>query len=512
MGLFNNTNQNIEAVLDKVLYKVPGTDTTITWADSVEGIFITGATGSGKSSGPGKHTAMAMLKADYGFCVLCAKPDERSRWEAMAKAARREKDLVIFNKQSGHQFNFLQYDLERKGEGAGDVFNANNALMNISQLNRQILSSGGSNNEESFWDNALRRLIGNTISALILADEKVSIDNIRKMVAYSFKEKEDANLYAHLLRTASTQENIDPAQREEAIEELEEMIASNYFINVIYKIQSAEFAGEEQKYDATLIEDYWFTDFAELSDRTRSNITESLMGVIQPFLSRGILRNQFSSGLDNELLPEKIIEEKKIVIVDFPIKEFGFAGMIASIIYKSIFQGAAERRKVGKEANPKPACLWIDEYQNFCNPQTDAQFQTTARSSWISTVYITQNMNNLYFIMGNSQPQARAKSLVSNLNLKFFASNADFETNQWASDMIGKHFVDLDNLSISKEMELSKTKHQRLMSKITPDHFTTFKTGRKVNNYKVETAVFKAGKTWGKDKANYAIVEFDQKK
>lgn len=512
MGLFNNANQNTEAVLDKVLYKVPGTDTTITWADAVEGILMIGATGSGKSSGPGKYTAMSMLKAGYGFCILCAKPDERSRWEAYAKAAGREKDLVIFNKESDLQFNFLRYDLEREGDGAGDIFNANNALMNISQLNRQINSSGGSNNEESFWDNALRRLIGNTISALLLAGEKVSIDNMRRVAAYSFKEKEDANFYAYLLRTASTQENIDPAKREEAIGELEEMIASNYFVKVIYKIQSTEFASEEQKYDATLVEDYWFTDFAELSDKTRSNITESLMGIIQPFLTRGILRSQFASGLDAELLPEKIIEEKKIVIIDFPAKEFGFAGTIASIIYKSIFQGAAERRKVENETNPIPACLWIDEYQNFCNPQTDAQFQTTARSSWISTVYITQNMNNLFFIMGNSQPQARAKSLVGNLNLKFFASNADFETNQWASDMIGKHFVGLDNLSISKEMELSKTKHQRLMPKITPDHFTTFKTGRKVNNYKVETVVFKAGKTWGKDKQNFAVVAFDQRK
>lgn len=510
MDLFKR-NKNHDELLNQVLYKVPGTDTTISWADSVEGILMIGATGSGKSSGPGKHTAMSMLKAGYGFCVLCAKPEERGMWEAYTKAAGREKDLVVFNKESGLQFNFLQYDLQRKGEGAGDIFNANNALMNISQLNR-LNSSGSSNNEESFWENALRRLIGNIISALILAGEEVSIDNMRKMVAYSFKEKEDADFYSYLLRTASTKENIDPAKREEAIDRLHEMITSNYFVKVINEIQTAEFEGEEEKYDATLVEDYWFSDFAELSDKTRSNITESLMGIIQPFLSRGVLRSQFASGLDSELLPEKIIEEKKIIIIDFPAKEFGFAGKIASTIYKSIFQGAAERRNVKEEKNPVPACLWIDEYQNFCNPQTDSQFQATARSSWISTVYITQNMNNLFFIMGNSQPQARAKSLVGNLNLKFFGSNSDFETNQWASEMIGKHFVDLDNLSISKELELSKTKHQRLMPKITPDHFTTFKTGRKVNNYKVETVVFKAGKTWGKEKANYAIVEFDQRK
>ena len=169
-----------------------------------------------------------------------------------------------------------------------------------------------------------------------------------------------------------------------------------------------------------------------------------------------------------------------------------------------------ERRNVEEEENPVPVCLWIDEVQNFIS-QSDSQFQATARSSWVSTVYLTQNLLGLFPLMGNNQLQARAKSLLGNLNLKFFGSNSDFETNQWASEMIGKHLTDLDNLSISKDMEFSKTKNQRLMHRIQPDYFTTLKTGRKRNNYKVETVVFKASKTWGKEKKNFVIVAFDQR-
>ena len=105
------TQPDYEARLDQMLYAMPGTGTSISWADAVEGTLILGSTGSGKSSGPGTYAAKAMLKAGFGMCVLCAKPDERYRWEAYAKEMGREDDLIVFNKESGLQFDFLQYDV-----------------------------------------------------------------------------------------------------------------------------------------------------------------------------------------------------------------------------------------------------------------------------------------------------------------------------------------------------------------------------------------------------------------
>ncbi|NEQ53933.1 MAG: type IV secretory system conjugative DNA transfer family protein [Leptolyngbya sp. SIO3F4] len=510
MGLFKKTvsiADNAESLLDKILYKVPGTDTPITWADAVEGTLITGATGSGKSSGPGRLIALSMLRAGFGFCVLCAKPDEKDRWVKYAQSAGREKDVVIFNKASGLQFNFLQYEIKRQGEGAGDIFNVNNALMNLNEQNRQYQSGGSGQNEERFWDNSLRRLISRDIALLMLAGEEVSIQNMRKVVADSLVE-EEAKLYHYLVQTINAPDHIDPQKRKDAMQELEEWTASNYFLQVMTKVQSVE---TEMQQEVWLLEDYWLKEFARLSERSRSIVVESFMGIIEPFMNKGILKSQFATGLSDELLPESIIAQKKIVIVDFPLKEFGLAGLFASIIYKSVFQGAMERRKIEKEDDPRPVCLWVDEYQNFCNPLTDSLFQTTARSSWTATVYITQNINNLYYIMGNNQPQARAKGLLGNLNLKYFASNADHETNKWASEMIGKHFTDIENLSFSKDMDVSKTRNQQLMPRIMPDHFTTFKAGRKANAFKVQAVAFKAGKTWGKEQQNFAVVEFDQR-
>lgn len=500
------TQPDYEARLDQVLYAMPGTDTSISWADAVEGTLILGSTGSGKSSGPGTYVAKAMLRAGFGMCVLCAKPDERYRWEAYAKEMGREDNLVIFNKESGLQFDFLQYEMTRSGEGAGEIINVVNGLMNLNEQNK-IHQSGGEGRDEAFWNNAVRRLISRTASFLMLANEDVSITNMRRIVSECFRGNEP-ELYDTLQRKAH-QPDIDQKEREQADTHLDIWIKSSFFLNLFERIRKAKL-NDSDRAEADLILNYFRREFPRISERTVSIIVESFNGIIEPWFTRGILKNQFSGGLSEDLLPEKVIDNRKIVIVDFPIKEFGLAGIYAATIYKTSFQAAMERRNIREESDPMPIGLWIDEYQSFCSPLTDSLFQTTARSAWVATVAITQNINNLYFVMGSNETKARAKSLLGNLNLKFFCSNSDYDTNEWGSKMIGKHLVDMDSVRYNEKMELTKTKSQQMQDRITPDHFTTLKTGRKTHNFIVETIVFKAGKLWGKEGENYALVEFSQ--
>lgn len=114
--------------------------------------------------------------------------------------------------------------------------------------------------------------------------------------------------------------------------------------------------------------------------------------------------------------------------------------------------------------------------------------------------------------MGNNQAQARTKSLLGNMNLKYFASNADFDTNRWASDMIGEHWVNIDTLNYDNNSDLNnKSQRPERRRKVELDEFTTLKTGRKANKFLVESFVFKAGKTWGEQGENYALATFKQK-
>lgn len=503
----NGKNQDLEKLLDTKLYKFPGTENHITWADSVEGALILGATGSGKTSGPAKLIALSQLRSGFGLCVLCAKKEERERWERYAQEAGRSEDVIVLNKASSRKFNFLQYEMNRKGEGAGDVLNVINILMNLNEQSRVYTSGSGGNKDERFWDESLKRLISRTIGLLRLSGEEISITNMRKIVSNSFREN-DVNEYAELNRIISSVEELSQEERTIALTTLTNWANSNYFLRLIERIQRNHAAKTDQ---AQLIMDYWLKEFARLSEKTSSIIVESFMGIIEAFMNDGILKDQFSKGLDEELLPESIIQDKKLLIIDFPIKEFGLSAVFAATIYKTAFQAACERREISNEEQPMPVGLFIDEYQSFCNPVADSLFQATARSSWVACTYITQNINNLFFVMGDSQPEARTKALLGNLNLKIFANNADYTTNEWASDMIGKTFINLESANYDQTGRPSMTSTKQYHHKIAPDHFTHLKKGRKQNRYKVEAVVFKPGLLWGQDQQNYAIVEFDQK-
>ena len=112
--------------------------------------------------------------------------------------------------------------------------------------------------------------------------------------------------------------------------------------------------------------------------------------------------------------------------------------------------------------------------------------------------------------MGDSQPQARAYSLLGNLNLKYFANNADITTNEWASNLVGKHWIDVYSSSYGKDDDLTKSKSMNFITRLHLIILQRLKTGRKENSNKVQALVFKPGKQWGENRSNFAVVEFKQ--
>ena len=73
------------ADLDARLLKLSESD-YFTLRDAFAGVHVFGGIGSGKTSGSGKAIAGALLRANAGGLVLCAKPDERERWQRYAAA------------------------------------------------------------------------------------------------------------------------------------------------------------------------------------------------------------------------------------------------------------------------------------------------------------------------------------------------------------------------------------------------------------------------------------------
>ena len=62
--------------------------------------MITGQTGKGKTSGPGRLLAKAYLRAGFGGLVLCAKVDEADLWRKYLGETGREADGIFFGEDT----------------------------------------------------------------------------------------------------------------------------------------------------------------------------------------------------------------------------------------------------------------------------------------------------------------------------------------------------------------------------------------------------------------------------
>lgn len=448
--------------------------------DAVRGVQIFGGIGSGKSSGSGKTFAKAFLKNGFGGLVLCAKPDERENWEQLAKEAGREDDLIIFGEDSSYYFNPLDYELTREGKGAGEIFNLSYLFMEIYKLGNRFSGSGGGESER-YWDNALKRCINRMIQLLKLAGEEVSIENMIRLLSNAPYEEEVEGL----------------AKMSE--EEIINWSKDNFCIWCIIEAgNKCEGTKLEEEYD--LIKDYFLKEFARLPDRTRPIIVESFLGLAEPFTS-GILKKHFS--LNTNLSPE-LTFEGKIIVLDFPVKEYLASGVYAQGIYKLLWQQATERRNPNEEL--LPVFLWVDESQLFLSDY-DQIFQTTARSSKACTVFISQNISNYYSAIGGKDPRPKIDSLLGNLGTKVFHANNDAVTNQWAATTIGKAFKNVSSINIGKNQNTGIS--QQLHFLVEPREFTMLKSGSAENDFMVEGVVTVAGKTWSNN-LNYFRLLFDQ--
>ena len=74
----------------------------------------------GKTHHKRQTTGLCALRhAECGGLVLTAKAEETQNWIAYAKACGREKDLIIFNADSGHSFDPLALRMDAPGPGRG---------------------------------------------------------------------------------------------------------------------------------------------------------------------------------------------------------------------------------------------------------------------------------------------------------------------------------------------------------------------------------------------------------
>ena len=515
-------------LLQKVLMSFEDKETgkidTWTVEDSFKGIGVYGATGSGKTSASGRALAFKYLIANYGGLVLTVKPEETKLWLAYCndKEVNRGGDVILFSNNSEHTegkykgqvkvFNPIDYELRRLGEGAGDTQNIINLFMNIYKMGNRIAQEGDISKEERFWDSALKRIIGKTVELLKLAKQPLSMANICLIMTSCCAYDEMGLTTSAAVVTECTL--IAKGSRKNAKKYEDEIYFCANCIamaDVFLEIDKDTLPLNEYEHKMNIKEQVkaYFMRFLNLLDeKTKFTIIESFMGLAEPF-TQGVLNRHFSG--ETNLFPEEAFEGK-IIIIDFPVKKYLDVGIIAQCVFKLMFQQAVERRSIDKET--LPVFLWADEAHMFINPY-DQLFLTTARSAMCSTVYLTQSISNYYAVMGSgSDSKSKVDSLLGNLTTKIFHANADAETNEYASRLIGQAILFLNSKNISNQVfdvnpQTSQSQASQYLPQVQPREFTTLLTGGKDNEGIVEAVLFSMGKKWSSGK-NYIHTSFEQ--
>lgn len=492
--------------LEQPLFKWPGTNEVFRVSHALAGALVMGASRSGKTSSIYKFFLKSWFKAGYGGLLTVTRVNDSEFIYDIAKKAGREDDIVYFKHGSPYNFNILEYELNRQG---GTIASTVDLLFLLHDVINKF-QNPDSRGEESYWHNSANNFLTSAITLLVIARKKVSWSALRKMGRDAF-DQEGLHNYLMIRENLETTEEESP-QWNEAYEAYMHLRASNFFVEVFDTANELELTNQDNQ-RLQVCGDYMLVQWPPYAQKTRSIVKEMIISITRPFETSEILQEHFSAGFSEELDPQHTyLDGNKIVISGFGVKEYGLGGLIATTICKLAFTQAWERRDISAEgAEAQPVILAMDEFQFYLNSAAkESLYMSTAGGSLICNLMVTQNLDNVIMSSGNSNAEAKARSLVGNLSCKVFCANSNYTTNKFASDMIGRHFIDTTNTSISFENGNKQSYNQVYHPKVPTDHFTTLKTGRKENEYNVGSIVFQNGKTW-KDGRNFAEITFSQK-
>ena len=440
------------------------------------GTQIFGMTGSGKTSGSGCHLALAFLRQQFGGLVLCHKIEEVQYWKQLAAATDRLQDLIIFSGKNGSRFNFLDYESKFTGGNTENLYRLFAVLAEVGER-----SLGGSP-PDPFWKNALKELVINAIELLKLAKKPVTLPNIERIITSS----------------PSQTAQLDSDDWKES---------SFCFQALCDAFEQPKSPGQQIDFNQTTT--YWLKALPALAPQTRSCVFAMFTGTAVA-LMRGPSREIFCNGSTN-VFPESTLDGK-IIVLALPVKEFFESGRYAQILFKYMWQRVIERRTLlpGYENNVRPQFIWADEAHNFFVSH-DMEFQTTARSSRVATVYLTQNMENYRTVIPEANREAIVSSFLGNMQTKIFHANQDQATNLYASEQIGKrHFLEIAEskqwnrdewtfrwfakvmFGKGKPSNESETTNTRYDNQVLPIEFSILRRGGKEDAQIVEA--FVAGK------------------
>ena len=375
-----------------------------TIGDACQGCQIWGATGSGKTSGSFAWIVRSYLKLGFGGIFFTVKPTDTEQYLGYCREMGREKDVILFGPDHDQTFNFIDSELQRKDRGAGHVENLVALFTTVLEISERNQGGGGGREEEGYWKRTNRQLLRNLLELLVQARGKVKV----------------WDLYQMALSAPMSPDEVKSKAWQDA----------SFCYTCMLEADAK--CTPKRKQDLLLATNFFCSEWPNLSEKTRSIVLSTLTSMLD-VLSRGVV-NRLLSPEVTTMRPE-IACDGKILIIDMPLKLYGEIGLIVQIILKYCFQLAMERRDI--EANSRPTFMAIDE-SHLLVTSKDQVFQTTARSSRTAVIYATQSISNYMAVFNGQRSESEVHSLLGNLQTSFFHQQSNTETNNYASELIGR--------------------------------------------------------------------------
>jgi hypothetical protein len=407
-----------DAILDKPILALSESD-VLTFRNLIEGgTLITGGLGSGKSSTSGRALACGFLRAGLGGLILTVKSDETQHWIDYAKACGREKDLIIFNAESQLVFDPLAYIWAQPGRSGGyleTVIEMFTTLMSIGKPEARASS------ESRYFELAVESLMRNVLVLLSLGGERISIISIHRIILSL------------------------PTQPEQVEDRKWQETACGKLISEI-RARKDSFT-EPQWEDLENAIAYTLEKWPELDPRTRSNIESTWVGLADKFTLHPF-RRMFSSG-EYSFTPEQTTHERKLIVLDMPVLEYGReTSRLCQIMVKIVFQRAWLRHQYTAGCC-NGAFLFQDEFSLLMH-RHENHFHQVCRGSGIAAVCLTPNILNIAAEeFGEEKPGSKTLGFLGNLSVKIFHHQTDVETRNYAADLIGREYSYLDSYHAS---------------------------------------------------------------
>jgi TraM recognition site of TraD and TraG len=478
--------------------------------DACEATSILGQPGSAKTTSSGAAILRVCCESGMGGAYFCAKSDAADEAIRIAKTTSRTRDLVFIDaSENSERFNILDYASRHLG-GEGFEQNLIELMGRMIEATRQTggTRGGGADGENRFFTDGALKWLSHVFPTLL--------------AVYGTLRMED--VYRFLTGAPQTPAEALSAEWQQA------SYCYQTLAQLAVRAKQARATGTpDARLERVIKEhgDFFLDEAAKLDNRPRSSILSTLTNMIYPFLT-GKLHDLFCT---TTTITPRATRDGKIIVLNLPVLIYGAAGAVTQVLFKYLLGLDLQSQRV--DDTTRPVFIFADEAQFFLN-SADADLLATARSSKICIVYITQDLPTYYAKLGADSRDV-AESILSKFGTRIFHANTSRETNQAASELIGK----VEKFHVSETRSRGSTsgtggnRHDQsggfhgnhgantgtsqstsgyMDYEIPPDYFaTSLRTGGPANRFKADAIVVRNGRNWKETGRHWIKAEFSQR-